>query len=211
LLASGLIGIMSVMSTSLPHAEAQLTPTRGLITVYQTVYETIREVIRETVREILHETIHETMLQTVHMPVTVTSYSSIAWTVTAPNYGLPRTTSHSISVTGWTRSSSQMCDVGLAESSPSLGPNPLSAAPLLAAGAVAGVAVAQASRMLLSRLRGTVSADRMSASDANSSSGTGGVALLETSKDAVSNISSTETSIADAAEKTQDKITRDMA
>jgi hypothetical protein len=65
--------------------------------------------------------------------------------------------------------------------------------------------------MLLSRLRGTVSADRMSASDANSSSGTGGVALLETSKDAVSNISSTETSIADAAEKTQDKITRDMA
>ncbi|MGA2785704.1 MAG: hypothetical protein ABSF09_13500, partial [Candidatus Bathyarchaeia archaeon] len=147
LLASGLIAIMSMVPTGLPHAEAQpFMPSR--VTVYQTVYQTLYQPVYQT----LQQTVYATVLQTVRMPVTVTSSYSIAWTVTASNFPLPSTTSHSISVTDRTQSS-RTSGLGPVGSLPSLGPNPLSAAPLLAAGAVAGVAVAEASRMLLSRLQ----------------------------------------------------------
>jgi len=109
---------MSMVLTTLPVAEAQIIPTRSVVTVYQTVYQT------------LHHTVYATELQTVHMPVTVT-VSVTGWVATT-----------TYSVTGWMRSSSKMSGAGLV--GPSLG---------LGVIAVAGVAVAHASIMLLSVLK----------------------------------------------------------
>lgn len=147
LLGSSIIGITALMM-SFPEGEAQynptLTPTRyvGPVTVYRTVHETfLRTVVQfRTVRQ----TIQETIYGTVRTPRAKCSNVTIAWTVSVSNFGLPSSTSYS--VTGWN-------NTGLVASSPGLGPQSPSAWPLLGAGAVAGAAVSVASMLLGKRIR----------------------------------------------------------
>lgn len=135
---------------SFPEGEAQnnptLTPTRpypGTMTIYRTVRETFLRTIVQFVRTTIRQTVHETIYATaVRTPKSKCANVTIAWTVSISNYGLPSTTSYS--VTGWN-------NTGLVASSPGLGPQSPSAWPLLGAGAVAGAAVTGVASMLLGK------------------------------------------------------------
>ena len=145
---------------SVPEGEAQynptLTPTRyvGPITMYRTVYATfLRTVVQlRTVHQTVHETIYASAVRT---PKSKCANVTIDWTVSISNYGLPSSTSYS--VTGWYNNSSYSItgwnNTGLIASSPGLGPQSPSAWPLLGAGAVAGAAVTVASMLLGQRVR----------------------------------------------------------
>ena len=111
--------------------------------MYRTVYATfLRTVVQlRTVHQTVHETIYASAVRT---PKSKCANVTIDWTVSISNYGLPSSTSYS--VTGWN-------NTGLVASSPGLGPQSPSAWPLLGAGAVAGAAVTVASMLLGQRIR----------------------------------------------------------
>ncbi|HUK49891.1 MAG TPA: hypothetical protein VLV18_02550 [Terriglobales bacterium] len=153
LLGSSIIAITALMMSS-PQGEAQynptLTPTRyaATVTIYRTVHETFAATVIQlrTVVQLrtVRTTIQETIYGTARTSRIKCSNVTIAWTVSVSNFGLPSSTSYS--VTGWN-------NTGLVASSPGLGPQSPSAWPLLGAGAVAGAAITAASMLLGQRMR----------------------------------------------------------